>query len=155
MKIELKDLKITQKYSLGDFKAGVKIIKGSFEEIQVTPTESEQIIGPSENKDAISKVKVDPIPSDYVGSTVPRQDETTFEVSKEDRTISGGTYLTGKQVIKGIVLDNKVITPTEQDQLIESEFNGLESVLIKAIPSNYLDTTNPENIYTGQVEVGE
>ena len=120
----------------------------------VEPTEEEQSVVADTGYE-LAEARVGAIPKTYVGSGVSRLGEMTYEVSNEDRTILADTYLTGNQVIKGVVLDSKEITPTEQEQVIQSEFDGLESVVVKAIPSQYLDTTNPNNIYAGEVEVVE
>lgn len=117
----------------------------------VQPTESIQSVKPDAGYELV-EVSVGAIPSSYVGSTVPRQGENTYEVSESDRVISAGYYLTGSQTIKGIKLDSKVAIPSTERQTITSDVNGLRDVVIEPIPSNWLDTTDDANIYKGEVE---
>lgn len=70
------------------------------EEKTATPVEEIQEITPSEGK-LLSKVVVEAIDSNYVGSGVYRQGAVTFIPSTTDLTIAADTYLTGDVTIKG------------------------------------------------------
>lgn len=137
----------------GSFLSGDQTIKAMIlEERIVTPTENAEVLTPGIGKTAIKKVTINPISSTYVGSGVPKQGHATYQVSTEDRTLPGGTYLTGDQTIKGMVLDEKSVIPTKERQTITSDVDALRGVVVEPIPDNWLDTTNEENIYKGEVE---
>lgn len=123
------------------FLEGIQTIKGmKLEEKIVDPTESEQIIEKSNEYDAIKKITINPISNTFIGSAITRKSAETFEFSEEDRTINASQYLEGSQLIKGAKLQDKVVTPSEEQQTIssDSEFNALKSVTVNAIPSDYV-----------------
>ena len=68
----------------------IEYIRGKLQEKEATPSEQIQSITPDEDYDALSKVTVDAIPSDYVGSDVPRQN--TLSASGNTVTASAGYY---------------------------------------------------------------
>lgn len=105
----------------------------------VQPTEQEQIVV-ADTGFELAKVTVGAIPNNFIGSAITRKGAETFEFSEEDRTINEGQYLEGSQLIKGAKLQDKVVTPNEEQQTIsnDSEFNALKSVTVNAIPSDYV-----------------
>lgn len=105
----------------------------------VQPTEQEQIVV-ADTGFELAKVTVGAIPNNFIGSAITRKSAETFEFSEEDRTINEGQYLEGSQLIKGAKLQDKVVTPNEEQQTIssDSEFNALKSVTVNAIPSDYV-----------------
>ena len=141
----------------GVYLTGDQIIKKAdndikLEELVVEPTEEEQVKTPSDGVTGFSPVKVGAISSRYIGSAVERKGAEVYEISESDRVIPADTYLTGNQTIKGVKLDQKTATPSTEEQIITSDVNGLKTVIVKPIPSNWLDTTNEANIYKGEVE---
>ncbi len=77
--------------------------------VKNTPYEGEYTVTPSEQaqtletngKSMSDDVTVEAIPSDYVGSTVPRKTAQTYTPTTSDQTIPSGQYLTGVQTLKG------------------------------------------------------
>ena len=104
----------------------------------VQPIEEAQRITADEDFDGLDTVEVGAIPSNYVGSQVSRQDITTYEISVEDRTIPAETFLIGDQIIKGVVLDKKTVIPSKEKQTVKSDADGIEEVLVEAIPDEYI-----------------
>lgn len=117
----------------------------------VEPQEYPQSIKPDAGYELVD-VRVGAISDKYVGSAVERKGSEVYEISESDRVISADTYLTGEQTIRGIKLDQKTAIPSTQEQVITSDVDGLKMVIVKPIPDNWLDTTNEENIYKGEVE---
>jgi hypothetical protein len=117
----------------------------------VEPQEYPQSVKPDAGYELVD-VRVGAISNKYVGSAVERKGAEVYEISESDRVISADTYLTGEQTIRGIKLDQKNAIPSTEEQVITSDVDGLERVVIEPIPDNWLDTTNEENIYKGEVE---
>lgn len=67
----------------------------------VTPTESAQT-AVGGHKYTLGAVQVDPIPSGYVGSAVPRLAATHYTPSKVAQEIAAGQYLSGAQTVDPI-----------------------------------------------------
>ena len=73
------------------------------QEKQVIPTESNQTVAPSSGYTGLSSVQVDGIPSNYVGSTVPRKDSSDVTIEGNMVNIPSGYYSesTAKDVSSG------------------------------------------------------
>lgn len=128
----------------------VSVVGDTFDtqEKTVTPTESEQVIGPDAGYDGLSSVTVGAISSTYVGSGVTRKGAVTITPSESTQTIAANQYLTGVQTISAIPSDYvgsdvtrksaATITPTESEQVISSGQYLEGTQTISAIPSNYI-----------------
>ena len=68
------------------------VVRGRVQEKEVTPTEEVQSVLPDEDYDALSKVTVDAIPSDYVGSDIPLNDSSDLSVSGGTVSVPNGFY---------------------------------------------------------------
>lgn len=115
---------------------------------EVTATESEQNVSPTTGK-VISSVKVNAIPTDYVGSGVTKKSAETFNPSTSDQTIASGQYLNGTQTIKAVTASNvpstlketKTVTATESEQTISPTSGKLiSSVKVNPISDTYVGT---------------
>lgn len=81
---------------------GVQTIKGALlQSKEITPNEQEQIINADNNYNALQQVKINAIPSNYVGSQVPREQEQTITPTTTNQVIPQSTYLEGKQTVLG------------------------------------------------------
>lgn len=69
-------------------------------EYTITPNEQAQVLETNGTK-LLDDVTVEAIPSEYVGSTVPRKTAQTYTPTTSDQTIPSGQYLTGVQTLKG------------------------------------------------------
>lgn len=142
-----------------NIKAGVKIlgVEGNLsadkpdQTKSVEPTEYAQSVKADAGFE-LTEVDVGAISNKYIGSAVERKGAEVYEISESDRVISADTYLTGNQTIRGVKLDQKTATPNTDEQIITSDVDGLKTVIVKPIPSNWLDITNEANIYKGEVE---
>lgn len=128
---------VTYEMSVGDSQqtfsmsceTSIDYIRGRLQEKEATPSEQIQSITPDEDYDALSKVTVDAIPSDYVGSGVPRQ--TTLSASGNTVTASAGYYenSVSQSVQSGIATVTGNITA---DPFISVDSNGLITATVSA-----------------------
>ena len=87
----------------------------------VTPTESQQVISPDNGYDGLSSVIVNAIASDYVGSTVVRENAKTVTPTKSAQiAVSAGTYVDGNVTVGAI--PNEYITTTDATATSEEIF---------------------------------
>lgn len=95
------------------------------EEITINPSETEQVITPSNGHNAIVQVTVNPVSSTYVGSEIPRKSQNNLTVSGATVTVPAGYYATSTSksvasgtagaptATKGTVSNHQVsVTPT-------------------------------------------
>ena len=108
------------------------------EEKSVTPTESEQVVTPSERK-YLKQVTVGAVPNNYVGSGVPIAGGETITPSDEQVIIYGEKYLNGDIIVEPVPTEEKSVTPTESEQVVTpSERKYLKQVTVGAVPNNYV-----------------
>lgn len=128
---------VTYEMSVGDSQqtfsmsceTSINYIRGKLQEKEATPSEQIQSITPDEDYDALSKVTVDAIPSDYVGSDVPRQ--TSLSASGNTVTASAGYYENNvsQTVQSGTATISGNITA---DPFISVDSNGLITATVSA-----------------------
>ena len=131
---------VTYEMSVGDSQqtfsmsceTSIEYIRGKLQEKEATPSEQIQSITPDEDYDALSKVTVDAIPSDYVGSGVPRQ--SSLSASGNTVTASAGYYenSVSQSVQSGIATVTGNITA---DPFISVDSNGLITATVSATES--------------------
>lgn len=104
---------------------------------EVDPSEETQILD-VRNKRGTRNITINPIPSDYVGSDVPVR--TELGVDGLTVTADSGYYPDGAVASVSVVLQSKDVEPSESVQTVscDSGFAGLSSVVVDAIPSNYV-----------------
>lgn len=106
-----------------------------------TPTKSTQTITPDASYGGLSSVKVNPIPDEYI--TTNDATATASDIKKDKTAYVNGVKLQGTFTAPITSLQNKTITPTKSEQTIRADvgYDGLESVKVEAIPSEYINTT--------------
>lgn len=114
------------------------------EQVEIAPTIDLQTIQPSPNK-LIDQVTVLPVTAEIDSQIVPTN-------------IRAGVSILGVQgnLEPDKPDQTKTVTPSEVEQRVVADTGyELGVCLVAPIPTNYLDTSNPENVYAGQVEVVE
>lgn len=103
------------------------------EEITISPSETEQIITPSNGHNAIVQVTVNPISSTYVGSEIPRNSQNSLTASGATISVPAGYYST--QATKSVATMNLPTT------LANSATSGYTKVIIidKATSIRYIN----------------
>ena len=82
-----------------------------YQEKTITPSETLQVAIPSTGYDALSKVTINAIPSDYVGSDITRQGSKTITPTKSVQTaVAADRYTTGAVTVAAI--PSQYIVPT-------------------------------------------
>ena len=87
---------------------------GTYQSKSASPSEAQVEVTPDNGYDAMTKVTISAIPSDYVGSAIATKAAATYTPSSATQTISAGIYLTGVQTIEPIpiAVDNhRLIVP--------------------------------------------
>lgn len=83
----------------------------SLQEKTVSPSESVLMVTPDDGYGGLSSVKVNQIPTTYVGSEVPRKSSTNIQPSDNMQiAILSGTYATGDIVVNAVQAETKLIT---------------------------------------------
>ena len=116
-----------------NYKANAVVnVQTSLQEKTVTPTKSTQNVTPDSNYDGLSKVTVNPIPSNYI---IPAGDININSNGTKDVT----QY---KNAIVNVQpsLQEKTVTPTKAVQNVtpDSNYDGLSKVTVNPIPSDYI-----------------
>ena len=114
------------------------------EQVEIAPTIELQTIQPSPDR-FIDQVTVLPVTAEIDSQIKPTNIrkgvsvlgvEGNLEPDKPDQT--------------------KRVTPSEVEQRVVADVGfELGECIVAPIPTNYLDTSNPDNVYAGQVEVVE
>ena len=102
--------------------------------LTVTPSSSTQTFTPSTDIDGWDEVTVNPIPSEYI---VP---SGTINITSNGITNVSQYANANIQVPKNVELQAKTATPTESNQTVtaDSGYDGLSSVTVEAIDSEYV-----------------
>ena len=102
--------------------------------LTVTPSSSTQTFTPSTDIDGWDEVTVNPIPSEYI---VP---SGTINITSNGTTNVSQYANANIQVPKNVELQAKTATPTESNQTVtaDSGYDGLSSVTVEAIDSEYV-----------------
>ena len=102
--------------------------------LTVTPSSSAQTFTPSTDIDGWDEVTVNPIPSEYI---VP---SGTINITSNGTTNVSQYANANVQVPKNVELQAKTATPTESNQTVtaDSGYDGLSSVAVEAIDSEYV-----------------
>lgn len=79
----------------------VPTISTASEELVITPSEGDVVVKESD-KGGYSKVTINPIPSNYIGSKIVKKEAEEFQPQETDRVIPSGQYLKGAQTIKAV-----------------------------------------------------
>lgn len=161
------------------YHAGAGAVAVVTEEKSATPTKEAQDITPTAGK-VLSKVSVAPIPANFIDTTdatatagqilsgetayVNTEKVTgtmvnngavseTLTAAKTSYTVPVG-YHNGEGRVS-IALEDKHVTPTEDEQLVRpSDGKLLEQVTVAAIPGNYINT-NDATVDAADILVGE
>lgn len=107
-----------------------------------TPTKSSQTIVPDANYGGLSSVTIESIPDKYI--TTDDATATASDILKDKTAYVNGVKLQGTFTAPTTSLQNKTITPTKSEQTIRADagYDGLESVKVGAIPTEYVNTSS-------------
>lgn len=107
-----------------------------------TPTKNTQTITPDASYGGLSSVTVHPIPDEYIITSDATA--TASDIKKDKSAYVNGVKLQGTFTAPTTSLQNKTTTPTKSEQTIRADagYDGLESVKVEAIPSEYINTTD-------------
>ena len=116
-----------------NYKANAVVnVQPSLQEKTITPTKSTQNVTPDSNYNGLSKVTVNPIPSNYI---IPAGDININSNGTKDVT----QY---KNAIVNVQpsLQEKTVTPTKSTQNVtpDSNYDGLSKVTVNPIPNEYI-----------------
>lgn len=114
------------------------------EQVEIAPTIDLQTIEPSPNK-FIDQVTVLPVTAEIDSQIKPTNIRKGVSVLGVE-----GNLEPDKPA------QTKTATPSEVEQRVVADTGyELAECIVAPIPTNYLDTSNPDNVYAGQVEVVE
>ena len=127
-------------YSVNDKANAIVNVQPSLQEKTVTPTKAVQNVTPDSNYNGLSKVTVNPIPSNYI---IPAGDININSNGTKDVTQYKNAVVNVQPS-----LQEKTITPTKSTQNVtpDSNYNGLSKVTVNPIPSNYIIPAGDINI---------
>ena len=128
----------------GKYLTSVSISAIPTETTTATPTKSTQNITPSTGK-YLTKVTVNPIPSQYI---IPNGSQTVTANNTYDVTSLAEMVV---NVPTGSTINNqpsKEVTPSDSQQIItpDTGYTGLDQVIVKPIPSNYIIPSGNKSI---------
>lgn len=125
---------------------GIKEIYPPLENLEVVPTKQKQIFK-HENSYGYDNVTIDPISDEYIipSGTLPITENTTYDV-REYAKVSASVHPAPN-------LQDKEVTPTKETQNITSDenYDGLNEVIINAIPDEYIVPTGTLEITTNGI----
>lgn len=129
-------------YNLGEIR--VVVSQPDTEQVEIAPTIDLQTIEPSPNK-LIDRVTVLPVTAEIDSQIKPTNIRKGVSVLGVDGNLEPDKPDQTKRV-----------TPSEVEQRVVADVGfELGECIVAPIPTNYLDTSNPNNVYAGQVEVVE
>lgn len=107
-----------------------------------TPTKSTQTILPDTGYGGLSSITIEPIPDKYI--TTDDATATASDILKDKTAYVNGTKLQGTFTVPTPTLQSKTITPSKSEQTVQADsgYDGLKSVKVEAIPSEYINTTD-------------
>ena len=123
----------------------LKIISGEnilLQDKTATPIEEEQRITADEGYFAIENMIVGAIPSNYIGSAVPKVEATTYTPTTTDIVIDANQYLNGAQIIEGDanLLPENIAKDVELFGLVGTHEGGIQ-------PSGTIQLTENNKTY--------
>lgn len=123
-----------------DVEVDKTVIQPMLQEKETTPTKQEQTITADSGYNGLSKVKVNPIPNEYI---IP---DGTIEIT-ENGSSNVSEYATASVNVTP-TLQEKSTTPTTSQQNItyDNNYDGLSNVVVNAIPSEYVIPSGTINI---------
>lgn len=122
----------------------------------VSPTEEQQEVTPDSGYNGLSKVTVNAIESDYVGSNVPRENAKNITPTKSSQVaVFSGTYVNGDISVEAI--PDEYITTTDADAIAEEiALNKIAYVDGKKVVGSFTienEVSNQEEIISTQDEM--